>query len=173
MPEDIPFRTVIKFAFGLVVSLLVLAYVVFQARFLIIGPQIVLTEELDVTQNQRQVFLTGHAFNISHLWLNDRPIFTNAKGDFKEALVLENGYTIATLRAEDRYGRETKVSRSYIYTPACFIKWKNERSDYFEFTSFFSPSKLKKDVRAQTLKIISLPEKTRSNLQIISTFDNT
>ncbi|MCA9356590.1 hypothetical protein H6784_02915 [Candidatus Nomurabacteria bacterium] len=122
MSENISFRTIIKFVSGLVLSLLVLTYVTFQARYLIIGPQIILTEDQEVTQNQRQIFLVGHAYNISHLWLNDRSIYTNAQGDFKEALVLENGYTVATLRAEDRYGRETKIIRSFVYTPACFIK---------------------------------------------------
>lgn len=122
MHENIPFRTVIKFTCGLIILLLVLAYVVFQARYLIIGPQIVLVEESGVTQNQRQIFLTGHAYNISHLWLNGRSIFTNAQGDFKEALILENGYTVVTLRAEDRYGREAKITRSFVYTPACLTQ---------------------------------------------------
>jgi len=122
MPSAIPFRTVVKFVLGFIGLLLVLAYVTFQARFLIIGPQIVLTEEPSVLHNERQVFLVGHAYNISRLWLNDRPIYTDEQGNFKEALVLENGYTIATLRAEDRYGRATILTRSYVYTPACFVE---------------------------------------------------
>lgn len=122
MFETFPFRTIVKFTLGFLGLLCVLAYVTFQARFLITGPQIVITEEIGVVQNQRQVFLTGHAYNISHLWMNDRPIFTDAQGNFKEALVLENGYTITTLRAEDRYGRETKAVRQFVYTPASFIR---------------------------------------------------
>jgi hypothetical protein len=99
-----------------------LAYVTFQARFLISGPQITITDQAKQLQNGRQVYLTGDAFNISHLWLNDRQIYTDAQGSFKEALVLENGYTVATLRAEDRYGRETKVSQTFVYVPASFIE---------------------------------------------------
>lgn len=120
MNETIPFRTVIKFGFGLIGLLCISLYIVFQARFLIIGPQIVLRNEPWAVQNQRQIFLEGDAFNISRLWLNDRPIYTDAQGNFKEALVLENGYTVATLRAEDRYGRETTIARPYVYTPASF-----------------------------------------------------
>jgi len=97
-------------------------YVAFQARFLITGPQIVLTSEPATQQNERMIRLTGNAFNITHLWLNDRQIFTNEEGYFDEALVLENGYTITTLRAKDRYGRETRVVRSFVYTPASIIK---------------------------------------------------
>ena len=97
-------------------------YVFFQARFLITGPQIVLASEPATQHNDRVLQLSGETFNITHLWLNDRPIFTDEDGNFKEALVLENGYTITTLRAKDRYGRETTVVRSYVYTPASIIK---------------------------------------------------
>jgi hypothetical protein len=114
------FRTIVKSSVLLLGFLSAAAYVAFQARFLIIGPQLQLTDESEQLVNQRQITLAGSAANISRLWLNDRPIFTDAQGDFKEALVLENGYTIATIRAEDRYGRETTIKRTYVYTPASF-----------------------------------------------------
>ncbi len=101
--------------------LFVTVYVLFQARFLLIGPQIVLREQPRQVQSARVVTLSGTAFNISRLWLNDRPIFTNPSGDFREALVLENGYTVATLRAEDRYGRTTTTELPFVYVPASFI----------------------------------------------------
>lgn len=122
MHEPVHFRTVIKFSALAIGLSFVLVYIVFQARFLIVGPQIVLTEPPTLLQNQRQVFLTGAAYNISRLWLDDRPIYTNAEGEFKEALVLENGYTVATLRAEDRYGRITTVTHPFVYLPASFIR---------------------------------------------------
>ena len=121
MTEPVSFRTVLKFIAIIIGILFVVVYVSFQARYLIIGPQILLADVPDQIQNERQIFLTGTAHNISHLWLNDRPIYTDAKGNFKEALVLENGYTVSTLRAEDRYGRETKVTQSFVYTPSSFI----------------------------------------------------
>lgn len=85
------------------------------------GPQITLHDVPEIRQNQRQIELTGAAYNISRLWLNDRPIYTDAQGNFKEALVLENGYTVATLRAEDRYGRETTVTQAFVYAPMNFV----------------------------------------------------
>ena len=122
MHESMSFRNVIQTIMVIIGVLIVLAYVVFQARFLLTGPQIMLTEEPPRLNNSRQVFLTGQAYNITHLWLNDRPIYTNANGAFREALVLENGYTVTTLRAIDRYGRETAVTRSFVYVPASFIQ---------------------------------------------------
>lgn len=122
MNEPIPFRTIVKFS-GLAIGLLlVFAYTLFQARFLISGPQILLTSSPNLRQNTQQVSLSGKTYNISRLWLNDRPIYTDAKGNFKETLVLENGYTIATLRAEDRYGRKTTVTKPFVYIPASFIE---------------------------------------------------
>ncbi len=122
MGEPLTFRTVVKFTIVGIGLFIVLIYLTFQARFLITGPQIEITEEPSLLQNERQIFLTGAAYNISHLWLNDRPVYTDAQGKFKEAIVLENGYTIATLRAEDRYGRETTVTQPFVYAPMTFIQ---------------------------------------------------
>ena len=117
-----PFRTLVRYWSITIVLLLMFLFVIFQARFLIVGPQIVITEAPDGPQNERQITISGTAYNISHLWLNDRTIYTDAKGNFKETIVLENGYTIATLRAQDRYGRTTKTERKMVYVPASFTK---------------------------------------------------
>ncbi len=115
-------RNILKLVGGLILLAIIVFYVLFQARFLITGPQIILDYEPPTYLNERVVTLEGQAFNITHLWLNDRQIFTDEHGHFKEALVLENGYTISTLRARDRYDRETRVVRSFVYTPSSIIK---------------------------------------------------
>lgn len=122
MEDTISFQTVVKIFLSIILLIFVTAYIVFQARFLIVGPQIVLTDEYRYLQNEKQIYMSGETHNISHLWLNERQIYTDASGKFKEALVLENGYTTVTLRAEDRYGRETKVTRNYVYLPASFAR---------------------------------------------------
>lgn len=97
-------------------------YILFQARYVITGPQINLTFSPATHQNARVVELAGSTKNITFIWLNGRQIFTNEKGEFREDLVLENGYTIATLRAVDRYGREVELIKPFVYTPASLIK---------------------------------------------------
>lgn len=119
---EFSFRFIIKFFLVAIALVLIVLFVTFQARYLIVGPQIVITSEPTGPQNERQVYIAGTAYNISRLWLNDRPIYTDAQGNFKEALILENGYTIVTLRAEDRYGRTEIVTRPLVYAPASFIK---------------------------------------------------
>jgi len=98
-------------------GILLIAYLTFQARFLLQGPVITLATEPEIVQYERVVMLSGSVKNITHLTLNGRQIFTNELGYFDEALVLENGYTIATLAATDRYGRETNVTRPFVYQP--------------------------------------------------------
>ena len=92
-------------------------YVVFQARFLLVGPQITLTDQ-NVVQEARIVTIEGRVENIVNLTLNDRSIYTDESGYFKETLILENGYTVATLRAHDRYGRQTVRTQSFVYVPS-------------------------------------------------------
>lgn len=120
--ERYSFRSLIKYWLIVLISILMLSFIIFQARFLIMGPQITLNEIPPNPQNARQLSLQGTAHNISRIWLNDRPIYTDAEGNFEEAIVLENGYTIATLRAEDRYGRMTTVEKELVYVPESVIQ---------------------------------------------------
>lgn len=110
-------RTIVRYALTITFIGLLVAYVIFQARFLIQGPEINLVNEPTSIENSRTVTLSGYARNIAKITLNDRPIFTDTSGYFSEALVLENGYTIATITATDRYGRETRVVRTFVFTP--------------------------------------------------------
>lgn len=120
MEEPIAFRTVVKSSLILFGLFLIVIYLIFQARFLIVGPKINLVNAPTLLQNERQVVLSGTTHNISHIWLNNRPIFTDAKGNFIEVLVLENGLTAATLRAQDRYGRTTAINQQFFYAPVSF-----------------------------------------------------
>ena len=121
--DTLELRDILKFLGVTIAILLFSTYLSFQARYLIAGPQLTLDHEPPTSNTTRIVELTGTATNITHLWLNDRPIFTDEKGHFKEALILENGYTITTLKARDRYGRETEIVRSFVYTPASIIQY--------------------------------------------------
>ena len=92
-------------------------YVLYQARFLIQGPQVTLFEIPETVQSSKQVVLQGNTSNITALYLNGRSIVTNEDGVFSESVVLENGYSIVRIDAEDRYGRTTSVEHTFVYTP--------------------------------------------------------
>lgn len=114
-------KSVVTYSLAAVVSVLVVGYILFQARFLVIGPQIVLTKELPAVANERTVTLVGRTANITNLTLNGRTIYTDEQGTFTESLVLENGYTIMVLRAHDRFGRERTLERTVVYRPISTI----------------------------------------------------
>lgn len=118
----ISFRTAVFSTLGIIVVLVAGSLLIYQARYLIIGPQITITNAPTGPQNEQQITLRGNARNISRLWLNDRQIFTDPSGNFEEVLVLPYGESIITLRATDRYGRTALREQSIVYAPASFYQ---------------------------------------------------
>jgi hypothetical protein len=108
---------ILKICFITFLAILFVGYAYYQARNLIEGPSIVLTNEPRTVQSERVVTLSGTARNVVVIRVNGKEMHTNEQGRFEHALVLENGYTVATIEAEDRYGRTIDLTRSFIYTP--------------------------------------------------------
>lgn len=113
-----PLRTIFGYLLAISAVVILVSYTIIQARLLLVGPEIIITNELSQIQNQRHIMVEGEARNIAYLTLNGRRIYTDRQGSFSEELVLENGYTIMTLRAADRYGRETKIEKNFVFIPA-------------------------------------------------------
>lgn len=104
-------------AFLLVAGIgLFVSYILFQSRLLLEGPELALSP-VDVVQEDRVIEITGTAENITHIYLNGRPIETNGEGFFTERVILENGYTTVDITARDRYGRISQVTRDLVYKP--------------------------------------------------------
>ncbi|MEK7135158.1 MAG: hypothetical protein AAB780_00435, partial [Patescibacteria group bacterium] len=101
----------LKHVFILVGFLLLTLYSLFQARFLILGPQVaILSHEDGAVATEPQVLLSGTARNAAWISLNDRQIFTDEEGHWSEKLILSEGLSIMTLRVRDRFGRESSDS---------------------------------------------------------------
>jgi hypothetical protein len=116
LPRHLTIRALLGYVGVVGLTALLIAYVAFQARFIIAGPRVEIYTP-DGVSDERTVKLEGQAKNIVSIELNGRVIYTDERGYFKETVVLENGYTIATVRAKDRYGRTTTLNRSFVYTP--------------------------------------------------------
>ena len=110
------FRNIVRYGLMLLAVTALVGYSLWQARLLIIGPVIKLTDEPEVMQHNRSLTLSGETANIVNLKLNGKTIYTDKNGRFSETLILENGYTTATLEAADRYGRITKITKPFVYT---------------------------------------------------------
>jgi len=119
--ELLPLRRLMRLAGACLLIVFLIGYTAYQARFLLQGPTITLLEEPPIVHTDRTVTLTGSTRNIARMTLNGRQIFTDENGIFEEVLWLENGYTIATLSAEDRYGRTKAVTRPFVYQPTPLI----------------------------------------------------
>ena len=98
-------------AFLIILSSLLIVYSLYQARALLIGPQIWIERPQDgeVVENPL-VTVEGQARNIAWISLNDHQIFTDEKGRWGEKLIVSQGLSIMTMKARDRFGRETEKS---------------------------------------------------------------
>lgn len=104
---------------------LFLIYSLFEGYKLIAGPQIQVLSPTNWSNTDVDVVtIRGQAKRINTIWLNDRKIFIDKDGMFSEKLLLSPGYTIITLRAEDRFGRETEQKMGL---------WRNERLEEILF----------------------------------------
>lgn len=108
----------VRIAGGVVLALVLVWYLGFQARHLIAGPQITVNAPLGTVQNKQMVPVRGHAENITKITLNGTTIHTDESGYFNALLTLPLGYTIMTIHAEDRYGRETSYTQTLVYNPS-------------------------------------------------------
>ncbi len=87
--------------------LVILAYALFQGRYVILGPRVVINfPKEEALVDIGTLLISGVATNITHLSLNDRQIYTDKEGHFEEKLMAQEGINIIKLRALDRFGRE-------------------------------------------------------------------
>lgn len=81
-------------------------YLFHQGQNLIEGPVLSVRSPIDgATFTLPLVEVSGTSKNISSIRLNDRPIFIDEEGFFREKLLLSPGYNIIKFTASDRFGR--------------------------------------------------------------------
>lgn len=99
-------KAVIRISVIIVVVTIVVGYSLFQSRNLIKGPQVnLITPITGSTLANSLVTIEGNASNISFITLNDRQIFVDNLGNFREELLLSPGYNVWTIEARDKFGR--------------------------------------------------------------------
>ncbi|MBI5817130.1 MAG: hypothetical protein HZB09_01755 [Candidatus Yonathbacteria bacterium] len=98
-----------------IMILVVVGYAYLKTKDYIAGPQITITSPGDGSSVSNSLIeIVGVAKNISFISLNDRPIFIDEKGNFKEKLLLYPGYNIMSIKAGDRYKRTVEKNLEII-----------------------------------------------------------
>lgn len=136
----------------LVIAVLVLGglwYAVWQGRLLIAGPEVSVTEAPRTVQSDRIVFIEGTALNATALFLNGRPIMIDQNGSFSEGVVLENGYSVISLDARDRYGRRVHWEKPVVYVAAQEKKMVSESDEVALGKAHFLAPKQKEDAPSE------------------------
>lgn len=111
-------RQIIKILPIIVVIIAVIGYSYLKTKDYIAGPQITITSPTSGSSVSNPLIeIVGFAKNISFISLNDRPIFIDDKGNFKEKLLLYPGYNIMSIKAEDRYKRTVEKRLELIVSP--------------------------------------------------------
>jgi bacillopeptidase F len=90
------------------IGVIVIGYSLFSARHIIKGPTIVIEtpQNGELTKNNF-VEIKGKSENLNYITLNDRQIFIDDEGNFKEKLILYDGENTLKLYGKDKFGRET------------------------------------------------------------------
>ncbi|MFZ2253409.1 MAG: hypothetical protein WAW13_04570 [Minisyncoccia bacterium] len=116
--HDITLGKALRIASIFFIVSLIVFYVQFQARNIIQGPALTITNTLPSIQHERRITINGTAHNVVKLTLNGKEIHTDEDGAFSHTLVLENSYTIMSLNAQDRFGRTTSLIKEFVYVPS-------------------------------------------------------
>jgi hypothetical protein len=94
----------LKISAYVLLGLVIVGYSLFQGWKILVGPVIHLyTPENGATYSQSLIEVAGRARNTSYLHLDDRAIFTDKDGYFKEKLLLSPGLNIIKLDATDKF----------------------------------------------------------------------
>lgn len=101
--------TLIRKVLLFLLLVIIVSYSLFQANKLISGPQIeIYSPKNGSTYSQTLIEIEGRAKNIAYLNMNDRPIFTDKTGYFKEKFLLSSGYNVIKLDARDKFKKYTE-----------------------------------------------------------------
>ncbi len=108
-----------KYTRNILVSLLVLfalSYGLFQSRNLVKGPVLtILNPQSGALLADSLATITGAVENAKEVMVNGRSIDIDESGNFRDEVLVSYGYNIVTVKAVDRFGRETEKTLELVY----------------------------------------------------------
>jgi hypothetical protein len=99
--------------------LFLIAYGIFNSRFLLAGPEITISgldsSGKNIRTDSRDFSLQGTATHSAYIAVNNRPISVDEWGNFSEKLLLSNGVSIIDIYARDKFGKEVRKKIDVVY----------------------------------------------------------
>lgn len=96
--------------------LFIAGYTYYRTADLMRGPVVIITSPQNgETVTDELLTISGIITNATAVSLDDRKIFLTEKGEFKEKLLLAPGYTIMSIKAEDRFKRRVEKKVEVVF----------------------------------------------------------
>lgn len=109
-------RKLLKSIIISVVLLCLFGYTAYETQKIIFGPRIEVTSPKNGALISNSLTeISGIAQNIKDISLNDRKIFIDEQGNFREKILLSYGYNALVIKASDKFGRKTEKIIEVIY----------------------------------------------------------
>lgn len=109
-----------QFYLGIIIgglaALIIVGYALYETWNYFSGPTIAVSSPSNgATLNEPLLEIQGVVKNAATIFLNGRRILANDKGEFKERLLLTEGYNIIDLRTEDKFKRTAEQRLEVVY----------------------------------------------------------
>ena len=116
MTERYKTRKNIQIIIVVLLLFLVVGYTLYEIQRVISGPKItVYYPQNGAILSTSTLEISGTTKNINDISLDDRKIYIDEKGNFKEEMLLSPGYNTIMLEAHDRFQSETNKIIEVIY----------------------------------------------------------
>ena len=96
------------------VLIIFLGYLLFQYRAAFIPPSLAITSPQSDSTTSKEITVSGKADPNATVYVNNQPVTVTSDGEFSKRLTLFPGNTTISIRAENRFGKETVVQRNIL-----------------------------------------------------------
>ena len=102
----------------IVIIVIITTYIFYQTRGFVRGPILSFTyPSSGMTMKNSAVEIRGIAKNTTYITMNGEQIFVDEEGNFKEEILLLDGYNIVEVKIKDKFGREKSEKLELVYLP--------------------------------------------------------
>ncbi|MDO8430429.1 MAG: hypothetical protein Q7S72_00350 [Candidatus Taylorbacteria bacterium] len=109
-------KKILQIILGILVLAVVMVYSYLSFKDYINGPKITIAEPINgSTISSSTIIIKGQVLHIQDITLNNRPLFIDKQGNFKETLLLFPGYNVSLLQAHDKFGRTIEYKLELVY----------------------------------------------------------